>query len=101
MNHLDLTFFRALQYKQWDNGFALEIDGLIKQVTRAYKESPSWKIDFGFLTLQSCLQEIIMSNCGNEYKIPHIGKERLLRSATLPDPITAWANACVVAREVK
>jgi hypothetical protein len=99
-NHLDLTFFRALQSKQWDNGFALEIDGLIEQVNRAYKDFPSQKIDFGFITLQSCLQEILLSNGGNEYKIPHIGKERLLRSGTLQRVrIAALANACIVARE--
>jgi hypothetical protein len=31
-NHLNLISFRALQSKQWDNGFAIEIDRLIEQV---------------------------------------------------------------------
>jgi hypothetical protein len=99
-NHLDLSFFRALQSAQWDNGFALEIDGLIAQVTRAYVEFPSRKIDFGFLTLQSCLAEILLSHGDNQYKIPHMGKEGLLRAGALPVRIAASAQACMVAREV-
>jgi hypothetical protein len=99
-NHLDLSFFRAMQSTQWDNGFACEIDGLIRQVERAYEEFPARKIDFGFLTLQSCLEEILLSNGDNKYKIPHMGKEKLLRLGTLPVHINASADACLIAREV-
>jgi hypothetical protein len=100
-NHLDLSFFRALQSAQWDHGFALEIDGLIAQVRRAHAEFPSRKIDFGFLTSQSCPEEIILSQGDNDYKIPHImGKEGLLREGALPVRIAASAQACMVAREV-
>jgi hypothetical protein len=56
---------------------------------------------FGFLWLQSCLLEILISKAGNTYKTPHIGKAILLsRLGTLPVHITATANACVVARVV-
>jgi hypothetical protein len=41
-----------------------------------------------------------MSNGDKAYKMPLIGKERLLRSGTLPVRILASANACLVAREV-
>jgi hypothetical protein len=54
-NILDLSFFRALQSAQWDHGFANEIDGLIAQVIRACDKCCQQKIDFGFLTLHSCL----------------------------------------------
>jgi hypothetical protein len=50
--------------------------------------------------LQSCLQEIILFNGENTYKIPHMGKGSLLRLGTLPVRITAWARACLVAREI-
>ena len=99
-NHLDLSFFRALQSSQWDHGFALEIDGLIAQGMRAYAEFPWRKMDFGFLTLQSCLEEIMLSHGDNEYKIPHMGKEGLLRVGALPVRIAASAQACMIAREV-
>jgi hypothetical protein len=89
----DLPFFRALQSTQWDNGFAWEIDGLIAQLTRAYEEFHPWKIDFGILTLQSCLKEILLSNGGNNYQIPCMGKEMLLRLGSLPVHINATAHA--------
>jgi hypothetical protein len=97
-NHLDLTFFRSLQSSQWDHGFANDIDGLITQVMRAYDEFPPRKMDFGFLTLALCMDEIICSNGDNKYSIPHMGKERLLRAGTLPLRVTASANAIAVAR---
>ncbi len=67
---------------------------------RAYAEFPTRKMDFGFLTSQSCLEEIILSHGDNEYKIPHMGKEGLLRVGALPVRIAASAQACMIAREV-
>jgi hypothetical protein len=99
-NLLDLSFFRALQSAQWDHGFATEIDGLIAQVVRAYDEFPTRKINFGFLTLQSCLDEILCSNGGNTYSIPHMGKEKLLRAGTLPLRVRASPQAMSVAKQV-
>jgi hypothetical protein len=56
---------------------------------------------FGFITLQSCLEEILLSNRGNKYKIPHMGKKMLVRLGSLPGRITPAAHACcVVAGEV-
>jgi hypothetical protein len=92
--------FGALQSSQWDHGFAHEINGLIEQVTRAYREYSPRKVDFGFLTLQSVLEQILISNGGNNYKIPHMGKERLLRDGVLPLRIRASATAVSVARQV-
>ena len=96
-NLLDLTFFRAMQSSQWNHGFANEINGLIAQVMRAYDNFPPRKIDFGFLTLASCLDEIICSNGDNSYSIPHMGKERHLRAGTLPVQVEASPNAIAVA----
>jgi hypothetical protein len=64
---------------------------------RAYNDFPPRKIDFGFLTLASCLDEIICSNVDNSYSIPHVGKERHLRAGTLPVQVEASPNAIAVA----
>jgi hypothetical protein len=69
-------------------------------VIRAYEEFPPRKIDFGFITLQSCLDEILSSNGDNTYKIPHMGKERLLRDGVLPARVRASPQALAVARQV-
>jgi hypothetical protein len=68
-NALDLSFFRSLQLVQWDHGHAAEKDGLIVQVIRACVEFCPRNVDFGFLTLQSCLDETLVSNGNNTCKI--------------------------------
>ena len=78
MNVLDLSFFRALQSAQWENGFETTIDGLVDQVLRVYAAFVPQKIDKGFLTLMGCMDEILKIHGANDYKIPHIGKEALL-----------------------
>jgi hypothetical protein len=37
-----------------------------------------------FLTHQQVLEKIILCGGGNNYKLPHMGKERLLRQGQLP-----------------
>jgi hypothetical protein len=66
---LDLSFFRALQAKQKSLGSETTIDGLIAQVLQAFAEFEPRKIDCGFLTLQTCLNDMMETNGGNDYKI--------------------------------
>ena len=79
-NLLDLTFFRALQSRQWDDGYGTTVDELIAQVEKAYHDFPPEAIDRGFTTLQSCLDEIIQCEGANTYKIPHLQKEARARA---------------------
>jgi hypothetical protein len=57
-------------------------------------------VPFGFLTLQSCLDEKLILNGNSTCKTPHMGKERLLQEGTLPVCVAASAQALVVARQV-
>ncbi len=85
LNVLDLSFFRALQSAQWSQGYEVTIDGLIRQVQRAYRDFEPRKIDKGFLTLQTCMDEILTIHGANDYKLPHIRKDAMLRAeGTLP-----------------
>ncbi len=77
-NVCDLSFFRALQSEQWRNGVENSIDGLIAQVLTTFERFNERKNDFGFLTLQCCLDDILIRNGGNDYSIRHMGKERML-----------------------
>jgi len=83
-NILDLGFFRALQTLQWEQKPASNVDELIANVLAAWEQFDPMKINYNFLTHQSCLDEIIKSNGDNHYKIPHMGKESLRRHGALP-----------------
>jgi hypothetical protein len=97
---LDLSFFRALQSLQWKVPHENTIDGLIQQVMQAFRNFEPRKIDFGFLTLQTVLDDILCCHGGNEFQIAHIGKERLLRNGELPTQLEASGEAAAVARFV-
>ena len=92
-NILDLGFFRAIQ--SFNNACPDNEEELIKSVEKAYGEYPWCKLNFVWLTLQSCLNKIIEHDGGNDYKIPHMGKESLWRRGRLPEVlhVTPAANA--------
>ena len=52
--------------------FAITMKDLIDQVTIAFNKNPPNKIKDGFITLQSCLEEILKPNRSNLYKISHM-----------------------------
>ena len=93
LNVIDLSFFRALQSHQWRSGFANTIDELIIQVQRAYQTFPPRAIDYSFLTLQCCIDDILGIYGANDYAIRHMGKDALLRAGNLPTRIVAKASA--------
>ena len=92
-NILDLGFFRAIQ--SFNDDCPANEEELIKLVEKAYGEYPLCKLNHVWLTLQSCLNMIIENDRGNDYKIPHMGKESLERRGILPGVlgITPTANA--------
>jgi len=85
LNVLDLSFFRALQSEQWRSGVENTVDGLIGQVLMlAFRRFEPRKIDFGFLSLMQCMDNILKINGANHYRMSHMGKEVLLRAGELP-----------------
>ena len=95
-NILDLGFFRAIQ--SFNDNCPANEEELIKSVEKAYGEYPYRKLNHVWLTLQSCLNIIIENDGGNDYKIPHMGKESLDRRGLLRPVLdvtpaaTAWLN---------
>ena len=71
---------------------------MIKLLEKAYGEYPWRKLNFVWLTLQSCLNKIIEHDSGNDYKILHRGKESLWKRGLLPEVLhvspaaNAWLN---------
>ena len=92
LNLNDLGFFNALQsyYYQRCPSNAMEPIDMVKE---CYNEYPANKINRIWLTLQSCLNEIIINHGGNQYKIPHMNKERLERQNRLPESLEVCADA--------
>ena len=92
-NILDLGFFRAIQ--SFNDDCPANEEELIKLVEKAYGEYPFRKLNRVWLTLQSCLNKIIEHDGGNDYKIPHMGKESLEKRRLLPEVlhVTPAANA--------
>ena len=57
---------------------------LIACVKKAYDECPANEINRMWLTLMSCMNEIIENDGGNDYNVPHMGKDQLERQGRLP-----------------
>jgi hypothetical protein len=79
----DLAFFRSIQSLYYEAAPDDEL-ALIEAVEAAYAAYPANKINRMWLTLQSCLNQILENNGGNHYSIPHMNKEKLEREGRLP-----------------
>ncbi|KAF0707575.1 hypothetical protein AaE_013544 [Aphanomyces astaci] len=83
MNVLDLGFFRAIQSLQEQN-FSRSLMDIVKFTNLAWAEVDSASLNANFLTLQSCLLEVVRHEGNNDYKIPHMKKSALLARGQLP-----------------
>ncbi|KAL7568198.1 hypothetical protein ACA910_020889 [Epithemia clementina (nom. ined.)] len=88
----DLGFFRAIQSA--NDGVAANEAELIQDVQKAFDNYSKDRLNRVWLTLQSCFNSIIECNGGNDYKIEHIGKERLERIGRLPTTLRVTSHAC-------
>ncbi|XP_027076959.1 uncharacterized protein [Coffea arabica] len=86
MNVLDLGFFRAIDSLQHQKAPST-IDEFVSAVEKAFDMFPSEDLNKVFLTLQLCMVEVIKICGGNNYKIPHMNKEKYVRNGQLPDCI--------------
>ena len=92
LNVLDLGFFNAIQSLQHQNA-PKTIDDLIECVQESFYKLTREKLDNVFLTLQTCMEEIIASGGGNRYKIQHVNKEKLRKDGKLPVSIVSKFGA--------
>ena len=56
----------------------------MKAVEDSFIELDRHTLNKVFLTHQKVLEQILLCDGGNNYKLPHMGKERLLRQGQLP-----------------
>lgn len=83
LNVLDLGFFRSIQTLQHQEA-PKNIDELLAAVDKAFNELSPHCLNNVFLSLQSCMLEVIKSFGNNTYKLPHISKAQLSRIGELP-----------------
>jgi hypothetical protein len=88
----DLGFFASLQsmYYKTAPTDALE---LIDKVETCFNNYHVYKLNHIWLTLQSCMNEIIEDKGDNKYKIPHMNKVRLERLNQLPISLAVTQEA--------
>ncbi|XP_027108922.1 uncharacterized protein [Coffea arabica] len=83
MNILDLGYFRAIQCLQHQEA-PVSIDELILAVKKSFDQLSSESLNNVFLTLQSCMVEVMKNLGGHNYKVLHIGKHHLMKEGCLP-----------------
>ncbi|XP_049394876.1 uncharacterized protein LOC125859215 [Solanum stenotomum] len=83
LNVLDLGFFRAIQSLQYQK-VPSNVDELVEAVERSFDEMKVEQLNHVFLTLQSCMIEVMKGNGENNYKVPHLNKNRLEREDNHP-----------------
>ncbi|XP_020200317.1 uncharacterized protein [Aegilops tauschii subsp. strangulata] len=83
LNILNLGFFAALQ-ALFQKLFPGSLDDIVTKVLQAYGEYPPERCNRIFLTLQSCMREILKLNGGQHYKVPHMRKMALAGASLLP-----------------
>ncbi|KAH7841708.1 hypothetical protein Vadar_033271 [Vaccinium darrowii] len=86
MNVLDLGFFRAIQSLQHQEA-PQNIDELVAAIEKSFNELTAQNLDRVFLSLQSCMIEVLKDYGGNNYKLPRLGKSQSMRHGNLPSQI--------------
>jgi len=87
LNVLDLGFFNAIQSLQHTRS-TKNIDELVDAVKESFEQLHYSKLNNVFLTLQTVMDEIILVNGRNNYKIKHMSKAKLEREGRLPVSVT-------------
>ena len=78
VNTLDLAFFRAIQSLQQEI-VSNSIDELIAHTVKAYWDLPLETCEKVWVTLQMVMNEIIINGGNNGYRLPHMGKDKIMR----------------------
>ncbi|KAH0712503.1 hypothetical protein KY289_008462 [Solanum tuberosum] len=76
-------FYQAIQSLQYQKAPS-NVDESVEAVERSFDEMKVEQLNHVFLTLQSCMIEVMKDNGGNNYKVPHLNKNGLERQDNLP-----------------
>ena len=88
----DLAYFASAKAQYWKNP-GDNINEMVERLAEIFAAYPRYKLNRGFLTLMTCMNDIIESQGGNDYKITHMNKAGLEREDNLPISIPVTAAA--------
>ena len=91
-NILDLGLFAAIQSLQQEKAM-VNIDELVTAVKEAFWDQEPHTLDSVWLSLQKCMEASMLAEGNNNYKIPHMAKEKLRRRGNLPQNIEVSQEA--------
>ncbi|KAL2935755.1 Histone-lysine N-methyltransferase SETMAR [Bienertia sinuspersici] len=86
LNVLDLGFFRAIQALK-ELVAPKDVEQLVKAVEDAFYDYCPRLTNHILITLHNCMLEILKAKGGNNYRIPHMSKERLERQGLLSNDV--------------
>lgn len=86
LNILDLGFFNSIQSLQYKEA-PKTLDDWIGGVIKAFDSFSTAKSNRIFVTLQTCMVEIMKNRGCNKYDLPHIRKDIMEREGPLPDQL--------------
>lgn len=79
----DLGWFRAIQSLQTETS-CKTVEELVNAVKNSFERLSPTTLNNVFLSLQSCMVEILKVRGQNSYKVPHMKKGTLIREGRLP-----------------
>ena len=77
-----------------------DVDELLDVVKQSFDSMTVEAIDSVFLSLQQALECMIKCQGGNDYKLPHMGKQALRRSGTLLPTLPCDQEEIEVAKQL-
>ncbi|KAK9749988.1 hypothetical protein RND81_02G164200 [Saponaria officinalis] len=86
LNVNDLGFFRVIQTLKHEEA-PTKVIKLVDAVIKAFDETNHKTLNYVWLSLMYCMNEILIDNGNNKYKLPHVGKRRLARLGILPTQV--------------
>lgn len=82
----DLGFFKAIQSIQQEE-VCRDAPQLVNVVVSSFNQLEATTLNKVFLSLQCCMKEILKVKGHNNYKMPHMKKDALIRQNALPDDL--------------
>ena len=99
LNVLDLGYFTSIQALQ-QTKCAMDIDSLIEAVQASFEELSSTKLENTFVTLMTVMEQVLLKDGNNDYKIPHVKKQARIRSGKALSNVLCSSQAVVRGRNL-